>query len=262
MNQEKRMKKLMQEPYYQGQMKLQKMQEQAAKDGLHVSTNRRMALKSTGQIADYALPHKFSLLPSPASGKFWAYLWYRFATAFKSRIYYPIKIRNLVNKEKLKVNIKRKEVKDAAANLYLKFNSQRAKNDVKSMEEYLAPEFLSKVVKEISVKKLPPNMHCQWSVGGDLKLKRLSTRLVDCAPYTTDKFLQVVFKITSSQKVTVVNSNGEEVGGTPLTPVTDYFAFEKELVTDAPWYIIGQLHDQTEPFTEVPSQEFLQGRKE
>jgi len=131
--------------------------------------------------------------------------------------------------------------------LYLKFNVDRAKNDTGSMEQYLAGPMLNVMQSEINARRhKDPNVAYKWESKNDIKMNLISLRIIPTSPNVgTEVFLQIVYKLTSEQKVTAVNKKtGEEAGGTPFIQVVDYFGFEKDISKDGTnWQIVQQLHE-------------------
>lgn len=249
---DRRMKVIMQDPQYQGQQKLQAMQEKALKEGLPVTPTRRVALLSGQNVLDFTLPYARKYNPPFFSKLYWKYFMYKAASTFKSRVYYRIKLINYLSKNKRK-RLSMNEMKKTCLDLYLKFNVDRAKHDYSNMENYVSSAYLMKIQAENATKKPKPNIQFKWECDPSIKAKRVSLRMIETAPLSTEIFLQVVYKITSTQKVTAYNkTTGEEVGGTPYETVTDYFGFEKELTNSAtsPWMVLEQLFEPEEDLTE------------
>jgi len=249
---DRKMKVLMNDPFYQGQQKMQQMQEKALKEGLPVTPPRRVALLTGQNVLDYALPFPRKLKPAFFSKIYWKYFFYNWASVFKSHVYYPIKLHNYLSKNKRK-KLRLRDMKKQCLDLYLKFNVDRAKNDFSNMEHYVSSAYLQKIQAEYASKKPKPNIQLKWQCDPSIKAKRLSMRMIETAPMSTEIFLQVVYKITSTQKITAHNkTTGEEVGATPFETVTDYIGFEKELTNyqSSNWMVLEQLFEPEEELNE------------
>jgi len=215
-------------------------QEQQEKIGEQRVTSQRLFFKTLNGIHDYTLPDpKF---PPFWKIQFYRYVWSRMMSWFKSRIYFRIKLFNLLSKIKAK-QIWKRQVNQACSSMYTQLNVDKAAGDTQKLQEYVIGDNLKKeVFAEIANRSKSSKLYQRkWEVSG-LKRKLISLRIIEVPAPLEGTFLQVVYKFSSSQRIVLTDSKTKKEEAPPFVDIVDYFGFEKKIGTESsPWLMVEQL---------------------
>jgi len=247
---EKQKNILQNDPYYQGQLKKQKMKETLQKD-TKLQQEQGVTLQSdmvsqfhifcTEKIQDPSLPPLSR--PSVLTLAFWKETIIRVVGLARTLIIDPYRFANFIHKNKLP-KIRRVKINGMAKTLYVRFNQDLAA--MKSHKNYVGENLLQEVKLELQKRGNNPHVEFKWN-SSNLQCRLISFRFLTI-PYPHNKsFLQVVYRFKSNQTVQVVDRITKEVVGGVSEPVlvTDYWGFEKRVDdADSPWVIVERFKRQ------------------
>lgn len=200
-----------------------------------MSYKPRIFVASLGQIADPAIPPSGAELLNPKK------LWARLMSSMRN--YASLwQVRKLLKKEKYPTSawliVGRWTAE--AANQYRAFCEARANGNKQALQKLTTDEFFD-VVKG-SLIDPASKLKREWQ-SQDLRVKVLALRMVMLQEPDV-KFVQMLFRFTSQQKLKITDSKGALIAGSDsAVPVTEYYVLERPLqdIHLFDWKFMGKL---------------------
>eukprot|EP01130_Rhizamoeba_saxonica_P003798 TRINITY_DN1575_c0_g1_i1.p1 TRINITY_DN1575_c0_g1~~TRINITY_DN1575_c0_g1_i1.p1 ORF type:complete len:269 (-),score=54.74 TRINITY_DN1575_c0_g1_i1:50-856(-) len=204
---------------------------------------RRMVFQSTGKVADPYNP--LEPAPNMLTKKYFTHL-YNIAKRFIiTRLWSPYMVRSSLKKlsppEKYNPKFYRKE----AERIFVKFNELIISGDYKAddLREICSDQYVSKLIRQAQKdkKKIPKTMSATWS-GNNIKVSIQNSNVLALPDPIGMTFVQVMFKIKSSQIVTISDNTGKEISKKGPYKMTEYWVLERCISQpNFPWLLVEKL---------------------